>query len=600
MSEIFDLEKAIKEWRSKLKKHPGLEPGFIEELEEHLRDKIDRLIAEGLNEKEAFDNASTNQFDNINELAEQFHVARTKSPVQPTWQSQSSFTNLLPSYFKIAWRNLTRQKGFALINISGLAIGISVSVLILLFVYEELTYNRFHTNSERIYRIISEREGSEIVEVSPLLAPTLESSIPEIEGAVRFLNRNGLLVSRTKKNDEDSVLSFYEDGLLYADSTFFDLFSFSLIQGNPKKVLEKPYTVVISESIANKYFRSENPVGNSIYIAGNSFEITGIVKDPPFNSTIQFNFLASFSSLYKIPDESGMVNSGWFVGAYPSYVMVRENAEIDTVEEKIKTTLENKLGGSKAGDWYLQHTFRLEPITESHFSNISGGITAPSDIRYVYTFLIIALLVLLIACINYMNLATARSIKRSKEVGLRKVVGAKRSQLAGQFLGESILMGFLSLLIAVVILHYAIPVFDNILEREMADRYLRSTFFWMSLIGITVVVGLISGSYPAIVLSRFMPTSIFQSQSTPGMSGTLLRKVLVIFQFTISIALIAGTILIQNQLEFVHEKKLGFDKEHVLVVPMRGSTLRKQADVFSSELEKLSQQFPLAQLHALA
>jgi len=498
---------------------------------------------------------------------------------------------MLRNYLKIAIRHLKRHKGYAFINVSGLAVGIACCLLIFLFVRDERSYDRFHTNADRIFRVLqgepNEWNVRRVEEMSPLLAPGFMEALPEVEQAVRFIARPNSLISR-----EDGSVRSYQDGLIYADSNFFDVFSFPLLQGDPATALARPLSLVLTETAARTYFGDANPVGQVLlYNNTHAFEVTGVLADDATRSSLRFDLLASFSSLRQLPGESGMFNSGWSVSAYPTYLLLREGASQTAVEAKIPRVLRQRTDAEHV----LQARFGLEPITQIHLYSKAGNTLGPqSDIRYVYLFSGIALLVLLIACINYMNMATARSANRAREVGLRKVVGAHRSQLAAQFLGESMLTSLSAVLLAVGLTRLALPAFETLMDRDIQTGLFREPAFLLLVLALVVVVGVVSGSYPALLLSRFAPVDVLKGRLGRMASGAALRKGLVVFQFAGSVALIVCTLIMQSQLDYVRTKRLGLNAAQVLVLPLQASPIgqpspiSQQPEAFKTELGKLS------------
>ena len=492
---------------------------------------------------------------------------------------------MLRNYIIIAFRNLFRQKAYSIINISGLAIGLAAFILIVLHVVNELNYDKFHEKHDRIYRIcVNGMIAGDVLNVAVSAAPTGEAmvrDIPEIINVTRIDNFSQTVhfVYEDRR--------FFQDGLLYVDSTFFDVFSFDLIRGNPKTALVDPYSFVLTKSTAEKYFGQEDPIGKTIKVNDKrNYTVTAIVADPPENSHFDFEVLASFTSQIKTNGKEAYENWG-SLGLY-TYVLLAKGANPDEVEKRFP-------------EMYLQYmedlseleniTFEpyLQPLTSIHLhSNLMAELETNSDISYIYTFLAIAVFILLIACINFMNLSTARSMKRAREVGLRKVVGAYRKQLIYQFIGESLILSFIGLVFALILVEVALPLFNQILEQELALNLFRQTNVFALLICLAVIVGLIAGSYPAFYLSAFQPIKVLKGTFTKSAKKSPVRNVLVIIQFTISVFLIISTGFVYNQLSFLRQKKLGFNKEQMIIIPLRGDRLRDKAEIFKSELLNLS------------
>lgn len=463
------------------------------------------------------------------------------------------------NYVKIAFRNVVRHKGYSFINIAGLAIGMACFLLILLYVRNELSYDRFHDRSERIYRIaIDIQQGDNVRSAvwSPVpLGPALQADFPETEQVIRFWRAFRPIVF----NDEQS---FREKYFYFTDPEVFQVFSFDLIEGNPQTALASPNSVVVTESTARRLFGDAPVLGQVVryegYPAGTrEFTVTGILRDLPNNTQFKFDYLASLAGVETEADNWGSRKPIW------TYVLLSEGANPSELKQKLDGYIEQKNPRTSA-----QFTLYLEPLTDVHlFSRFTGGFKPGSDIASVYLFSAIGFFILVIACVNFMNLATARSLKRAKEVGMRKVLGAQRSQLVKQFLGEAILLSCLSLLLALFLLELLLPWFNSTFNTALTVQYTKDSGLFLFVLATVLLVGLLAGSYPAVFLSRFRPVKTLRGRMASGASGVNLRKGLVVFQFVISIVLIAGTLLVKRQLDYVRHKKLGFDKEMVVVLP---------------------------------
>ncbi|MGH7496485.1 MAG: ABC transporter permease [bacterium] len=479
---------------------------------------------------------------------------------------------MLKNHLKIALRNLLKHKAYAFVNVAGLAVGMTCCILILLFVQDELSYDQYHENAGRIYRVYRSKtanpsEGFALVGAP--WAPALVRDYPEIARALRFRHLDRSLLGHGDRR-------FYEEGGLYADSTLFEVFSFPLIQGDPKTALARPNTVVLTEAMAQKYFGDENPIGNSLTLNNKSeLQVTGVMKNVRRNSHFRFDFLISFAT-YNAWD----LNE-WRMNNFYTYLLLAKDLSAPALEEKLPDFVA-KYMGQQAQSAFTVH---LQPLTTIHLhSQLLGELEANGDVAYVYIFSAIAFFVLLIACINFVNLATARSARRAPEVGLRKVVGALRSQLMRQFLGESILLSFLALLFTIGLAELFLPAFNLLSGKELRMDYTAQPALALGLIGMALLVGVISGAYPAFFLSSFRPVAALKGKLRTDASGALLRKGLIVFQFAISVALIIGTGVVYRQLQYIHNKKLGFNKEQVLVVRMRGETVRQNYESVKSEL----------------
>lgn len=485
---------------------------------------------------------------------------------------------MIKNYLVTAVRNLLNHKEYSIINILGLAIGMASVILIMLFVQEELSYDSFHANKDRIYRLnlaaTDHQTGAEIERaIGPYrLASELKPDFADIPYIIRFVPQGRELVQYQDK-------TYFEQNLCFAEQKVFQVFSFPLLDGDPMTVLERPFSVVITREIANKYFGQEEPVGKFLTFQDNDFEVTGILADIPQNSQFQFKIIASLNAAEQI--FSRIVLENWGEGSTETFMMLPENVKPDDLQDRLAAFVETKLA-----DWSrFSPRLRLQPLSKLYlYSQDISTFAAGGDITYVLAFSAIALFILIIACINFMNLATARSANRSKEVGLRKVVGAQRGQLVWQFLSESILLSLLSLLIAVGLTMACLPAFNQLAGKDLAVDILGSGSILAGLLLITIFVGIISGSYPALFLSAFKPIYVMSGSLTRGIRGGLLRRVLVTFQFAISIFLIVVTAVVYNQLRYAQNIKLGFDKEHIVLLQGTPLELREKYDQFRAEL----------------
>lgn len=462
---------------------------------------------------------------------------------------------------KIAFRNLWRHKGFSLLNIAGLAIGLTAGFLILLYVSFELSYDKFHSNVDRIYRVVSDiKTPSGLVKNSePAYAVPyhMQLEFPEVESAVRIYE-TGLLVHREGER-------YNERNALAVDPDFFKIFDFKLLFGDRKKVLTDPFSIVLSRSMAKKYFKDENPIGKSLDIEDYGFvgNVTGVMEDMPGNSHITADILFSLTT-FQTENYSPKMNDDW--GGYQpdAYVLLEPNVDLETLTSKFPDFLERNDGEAmKKLQAYV--TLYLEPFKDVYlrsdrFRTISGNI------NNVYALSVVALFILLIACINFINLTTARSLERAKEVGVRKVIGAEKRQLSLQFIGESTIISLLAFFLTVVLTILILPFFNDLAGKTIADGIFSNPFHLISLFGIAMLIGILAGIYPAFVLSSFKPVNVLKGVFSSGTKGILLRKGLVVTQFSISIALIIGTIVIYNQLSFMRNQELGFDKEQTVIL----------------------------------
>lgn len=497
---------------------------------------------------------------------------------------------MFKNYFKIALRNLLKNKSYTFINIFGLALGIACCVLILLFVRDELSYDRFHRNGERIYRVITEMNfpGKEltIATTPPPMAPALLTDFPEIQKVVRFRKAPKILLSYEEKRQ-------YESEVFFADSSLFGLMNFPLLKGDPATALADPFSMVITEETARRYFGDSDPLGKIIrYENKYDFKITGILKNIPQNSHIRFDFLGSYASLSEIEVEN--FNIWQRITDVYTYILLPGKSSAAELEKKFPGMVKKYLGevGENIADMIK---FHLQPLGDIHLhSDLGNEVAENGSAAYVYIFATIAIFVLLIACINFMNLATARAMDRAKEVGMRKVLGAYRLQLIKQFLGESVLMAFLALILAGCMVELALPFFNTVSGKTLAIDYRSDILMLLILPAIALLTGLLSGSYPALVLSGYKPVLVLKgaslhtlmSRKSEGLWRLNLRRALVIFQFAISIALIAGSVIIYNQLQYFKNRPVGFDREQIVVIPARDPDFAGRYEVLKNQVKQ--------------
>jgi putative ABC transport system permease protein len=469
---------------------------------------------------------------------------------------------MIKNYFIIAWRNLLKNKVFSVINILGLSIGLACCILMFLFIQHELSYDKFNIHSSNIYRITSESEstsGKTNLAVTPApWAPLMKKDLPEINNYVRIFKAEKSIIGQPGQQ------KFYENDLLFVDSTFFDVFSFSLQKGNSKQALEKPNSIVLTRETAEKYFGNEDPIGKTLEINSMvgilNVEITGIVNEIPSTSHFKFNALISLQSL-------GDISGLWAFHMFQSYVLINNNVSTQALEKKFAAFANKYINNNPQADG--KHDIHLQPLNSIHLnSKMIGEIGVNGDIKYVYIFTGIAVFILLIACFNFTNLSTARSLSRAKEVGLRKVVGAEKQQLIRQFLSETILFALIALTLAIIIAILVLPLFNQLSGRQMSFNLNNNYALTGLLVLLVLFVGLLAGIYPAVILSSFKPVEVLKSKFQKTAKGVSFRKVLVTLQFVISIALIASTIIVTKQLQFLKNKKLGFDKENVAIVTL--------------------------------
>ncbi len=488
---------------------------------------------------------------------------------------------MFKNYLKIAYRNLIKHKSFSLINIFGLSFGITCCVLILAYIGYELSYDSYHTNANNIFRIASQRttlgRTRELAVAPGPAGPTLIKDYPEVIDAVRFM-------PTVKRAFAYKDKKFFETGVLYADQSVFNVFSFDLIEGDPDTALEAPFTMVLTPETAQRYFGNESPIGKIIKWDNNfEYQITGLVKSPPPNSHFTFNVLASFSTLIRYDPRLG---SSWNT-SYQTYLLLEENTDLQEFEQKIGGFVEKYLGPLLKERGIEQKTY-LQPLKRIHLhSHLMAELGVNSDIKIIYTFSAIALVILLIACINFMNLSTARSAIRIKEIGLRKVLGAERSKLVHQFLGESFIFAVISLSVAILVAQLLLPHFRNLADRDISIDYLQMPYFYSGLLGIVLFVGFVAGSYPAFFLSAFKPVAALRGTIKHSSKRSWFRSILVIFQFAITTILIICTVIIFSQQKYMKNKDLGFNKRNLLIIAIQNKEVRSLLESFKTELLKI-------------
>ncbi len=487
------------------------------------------------------------------------------------------------SYVKVSLRNMIRQKGYSLINVVGLAVGMACCVLIMLWVVNELSFDNFHENADRIYRLShqltiggSERRGAS---GSAPMAPAILQQYPEVVNAARFTGENRMLVEYQEK-------AFYEERIRYAENSIFEVFTFPMIKGDVESALKAPHSAVITEEIAGKYFGDEDPVGKTLRMDNRrDFTITGVVEDVPQNSHFDFDLLCSFETLYA-EERQGLDVWGWF--GYYTYLLLDQKSDWKELEGKFPALIETHMGATLQRVGASLELF-LQPLASIHLhSKLDGELSAGGDIGYIYLFSAIAVFILMIACINFVNLSTARSATRAKEVGVRKTLGAGRGKLIRQFLGETLIYALLSVAVTFILVELSLPFFNSIAGSQLSVNYLKTWWVIPGLVCLALAVGVAAGSYPAFFLSSFRPVNVLKGAFMAGAINLRFRNLLVVIQFVISIALIIGTFTIYQQIAFMKDKELGFDKEQVLVIPDVGDVTQQSISSIKEELSGLA------------
>ncbi len=469
---------------------------------------------------------------------------------------------MLKNYLKIALRNIKHYKAYSFINIFGLAIGMACGILILLFVHFEYSYDRFHEKKDRIHRVAVKANWGDTriaqTQTPAILTQTFYNDYPDVEISLRMRPfSRGVEVRRDEK-------IFNEYQVVSSDPEFFKMFSFPLISGEAESVLKEPNLVVISSSTAKKYFKDIDPLGHVLTIDGNDFQVTGVMADMPANSHFHFDMIVSIVTF------DGINSTNWFACNYRTYVLLREGLSGKDFEAKFPGIVRRYPFSGNYDKWTQNGNFwefYLQPLTSIHLhSDLSGEFEPNGNATYVTIFFIIAIFILLLAAVNYMNLSTARSAGRAREVGIRKVAGARRGLLMRQFLSEAVLASLIALILAMVLVHLLLPLFGNLVQRQLTVPYQSMPWFALGLLGLALGIGVLSGSYPSFFLSSFQPVTVLQGTVRRASQNAPLRHILVLFQFTISIALLIGTFIVQQQLMFFMKKDLGFSKDQVIVI----------------------------------
>jgi putative ABC transport system permease protein len=494
---------------------------------------------------------------------------------------------MLKSYLINIFRSAKKRGGYILLNIGGLAIGLTSFLFISLYVINEKSYDRFHGNYENIYRIkvIGRMAGGEIdqaVTAAPM-AQAMLKDYPEVLKATRVRQMGDWLIRFGDKK-------FNEDGVLFADSTFFNVLDFRLLKGDPQTALVRPRSMVLTEEYAKKYFGNQDPVGQRMSVESDTtlYTVTGVVRNVPDNSHIKFDMLASMSTF---PDQAN--NQFWVSHSFYTYIVVRDGTDKDNLQKKFQDMIINYVGPQlkqitgqtiedfrKAGNDF---GYVLEPLKDIHLKGASQyNLEQPGSPATVYIFSVIALLILIVAIINYINLATAKSVARAKEVGVRKVSGANKTGLIIQFLGESLIIVTIATLLALLLVYILTPSFNQLIDKELSLNLIKNIRGLIFLIALVIIVGTASGFYPAFVLASYNPAEVLKGTMSPGSMSKRLRGILVVFQFTVSIVIIIGSIIVYNQLNYLTKKDLGFNKDNLIVI--------RRVDAFWQQMESFRTQ----------
>ena len=475
---------------------------------------------------------------------------------------------MFKNYFKIAFRNLSKNKVFSFINLMGLTVGMTACFLIFLYVKFELSYDAFNTKADRIYRLVTDlktpSDNLHIGVTSWAFAPKIKSELPEVQSFTRVSHGSFLIT----KGD----VKFQEDKTLFADSSLFHVFDFKLLKGNPHTALKDPYSIVLSETYATKYFGNQNPLGQTLLFSGDHIPatVTGVMKDIPDNSQIKSDLFVSMSTLTQKINKG--IDDQWGNFGATSFLLLKPGTNSIGLEKKFPLLLTNWIG-TDMDKAQMHYTLSLEPLRDVYlFSDRDGSKSG--NIRNVYIFSIIAVFILLIACFNFINLTTARASERAKEVGIRKVVGASKRQLARQFIGESVLLCLMAFALVIGLSVLFLPSFNHLSGKIISHGIFSNFNYLILLFFASVCIGLIAGFYPALVLSSFKPIVVLKGRFSTGTKGILLRKGLVVAQFCISIALIIGTIIVYSQMKFMRSQDLGFNKDQMIILDSNGDSAR--------------------------
>ncbi len=562
---MFNLEKEIRKWRRGLQKHASLEESVIAELESHLREEMGLRTAAGEDEEAAFREALARSAS-AEILGAEFAKSRVRRGYNPSpSRPVSLLSGLFPSTFRLALRRMVRHKGYSLINIMALAVGLAACGLTLLYVRFETSVDSFQKDVDRIYLVGLYRESSRGVDVVggnyTLLAPTLKEQYPQVDYAVQLMD-GGFEPQPVIYRDK----AFKESNIWTASPDLLPILDIPLLQGDPSAVLNTPDATLFSERIARKYFGGEDPLGKTVRIGDKDFTVTGILGNPPENTQIKYDIVLPFKSV-----ENEEHFQGWHAGMTAVLTLIKLKPGVDPENfEALIRDLPHRFAGEELEKMGEVNRLILRSLKKIHLYELAvEGVKPSAELVYLYVFSAVAILILVLACLNFMNLATARSANRAGEVGVRKVAGAQRGQLVFQFIGETVFTASASLLLAVILILLFLPVFKGLSGIDLGEAALLKPDFVVSLVGLTLFIGIAAGTYPAFVLSSFRPGVVLKGRYRLGLRGARLRKILVVTQFAISISLIIGTLIIFGQVNYMRGQSLGFAKEQKLVITFR-------------------------------
>ncbi|MGD8538385.1 MAG: ABC transporter permease [Candidatus Aminicenantes bacterium] len=589
---MFDKEKAIAQWRKSLLQQQSLEDGDLIELEGHLRDKIEDLQNKGLTEEEAFRQAET-EFQCSEELDTDYFRARSRTRhKRPPWKAPFFVPTLAWEYIRVALRHFKSKKTYSIINITGLSIGLSFCIVILLYVDNESSYDQYHQDVDRLYRVMEYRKVPAgefyMAGISPMVATVLKDNFNQVESVGRIFPVSSVLLQVDEKRS-------FEDNVVYSESDIFSVLTIPFKAGNPDSALDNTSSIVLTQRMAEKYFGDEDPLGKVVTVKDPvrirlirkeetiDCVVTGVVADPPSNTHFKYDFflpLSQFNTTWLLRE--------WHAGATLTYLKLASgvsNTEFTKKIERLAYDYVNK----ELTAWGQTRKYFLQSITDIHFRREFNGLPirdeleAPGNPIYLYIYGMMALLILVIGCMNFINLSNARGVYRIKEVGLRKVIGATRWQLIQQFLGESILITLFAAVCSLLFVYGLLPYFNSFAETTLTFTNLIQPHVLMAALGLVLAVGIMSGIYPAFVLTSFRPVQIFQGTKMET-RGSFALKILVIGQFAISIFLATGAMTVSKQLAFMRSGKLGFDKNFKYVMPFqRDKLVRKRVKTIKTE-----------------
>ena len=550
---------------------------------EFLAGDLNELYKERVEEKGAF-KARIGYFIDVMDMVRPFNIFKNKKSITPI--------DMYKNYLKIAIRNMLKSKVYSVINVLGLAIGMAATILILLFVQNELSYDKYHENSDRIYRVsrawlnADGEESLHLGHAAPPFGPLLKSDFEGIiEESARIMNMSFLVKAGDKSIEEDNIY--------FADAEVFKIFSWEVIEGDLNTALDLPNSIIVTESTAKRYFGEKSPIGESMSL-GTQFLpqpieviVTAVIEDIPENTHFHVDFFAPMAPVEAFYGGRENFMSNYGSNNFATYLLLKEGYPYQQLQDSLGSFIDKHFGLRSSGELAsVTNKLKLWPLESIHLnSHLDSELEPNGDIAYVYLYTIVALFILVIACINFINLATARSAKRAREVGMRKVMGAYRPMLIKQFITESLLFAVLSLFLGVLMVYLVLPWFNDFSQKDLSLNFIDNQFLVLVVLGITIITGFIAGSYPAFYLSAFKPVDTLKGDINAGNSKFNLRSALVVFQFAISIILLIGVGVVNDQLEYVKSKDLGFDDHRVLVLPTSQKIINEYESVKTTLLQ---------------